>query len=395
MNDIRFNPFETGFTSNPYDQYRELRKSDPIHRSFMGTWIVTRYADVSTALKNPAFSSDLSKWPGFNQRYRHRESVSWLLTRSVLNQEGAAHSLLRRAIVEVFSASDQDRFQAVVGDILREHLDHLRTKSSFDAIEDFALPVPVHTICRIFDVAAEHIAKVKAWSTGVSSLIEPLPTGPKLIDAEASVEAFKNYLLDRMQHAASEGLPRRIGQSTVQHGIGIEDALANLVLMFPAGHETTVNLIGNGLLLLLRHPEQRDRLLEDPSLWPGAIEEILRFESPQQVAWRVALSDVELGGTFIAAGEQLMMVLGAANRDPEIFGNPDQFDISRTPNRHLALGVGRHACLGGWFARMQGQLALKALVEAFPTLELAGTPAWYPTVSFHGMSCLPVRIRMN
>ena len=160
--------------------------------------------------------------------------------------------------------------------------------------------------------------------------------------------------------------------------------------MFPAGHETTVNLIGNGLLLLLRHPEQRRLLREQPDLWPKAIEEILRVESPQQIAWRVATQDHELAGKRIAAGDQLMLVLGAANRDPEVFEDPERFDITRTNNRHVAFGLGRHACLGGWFARMQGQRALQAIVARFPRLSLAGAPLWHPTVSFHGLRHLPV-----
>lgn len=390
MSTVRFNPFGAGFTADPYPHYRELREADPVHRSFMGTWIVTRYADVNEVLRDPGYSSELGNWEGFDRRYRRRPAVSWLLTRSVLNTDEPAHTGLRKAIVQAFGPPDQDRLDAVVREALGERLCRLRGRDSFDAIADFALPVPVHTICRVFDVAAGDAARVKRWSVGVSSLIEPLPSGPVLGDAEASVEAFKAYLRARMEESG-DGLPPRVRRSGRRLELRDEDLLANLVLMFPAGHETTVNLIGNGLLLLLRHPAQRRRLLEDPALWPSAIEEMLRMESPQQIAWRVTLSDRELGGRRIAAGEQLMMVLGAANRDPEAFAEPDTFDVGRSPNRHIAFGTGRHACLGAWFAKMQAARALRAMIEAFPALQLAGEPDWYPTVSFHGLRGLPVR----
>lgn len=392
MTTLHFNPFAPGFSSAPYAHYRELRERDPVHRSFMGTWIVTRYAEASEVLRNADYSSELSRWSGFAQRYRSRPGVSWLLTRSLLNRDEPDHKQLRRAIINAFGPADEDRLSTVVTSILDQELAKLVARGGFDAIGDFALPVPVRTICKVFDVAANDCERVKFWSSHVASLIEPLPTAPVLVDAGASIEALKRYLQRKMEDPRDAGLAGALARATDTHPIGTEDALANLVLMFPAGHETTVNLIGNGLLLLLQHPDQLRMLRERPELWPAAVEEMLRLEAPQQIAWRVATTDHEIGGRHIARGDQLMVVLGAANRDPAMFADPDRFDISRTPNRHLAFGLGRHACLGGWFARMQATRALRAITERFPTLALAGTPQWYPTISFHGLRHLPVAI---
>lgn len=390
MNDMRFNPFAKNFSAAPYAHYRDLREQDPVHRSAMGIWVLTRYAEVSQVLRDPSYSSEVSRWPGFAQRYRSRPGVAWLLTHSVLNRDEPDHKPLRRAIIQAFSPASEGRLARMIDDILEQRLNALDGDQDFDAVGDFALPVPVSTVCRVFDVASADHAQVKAWSNQVASLIEPLPAAPVLGDAAAGIAAFKEYLREKMECPEDAGLAGDLMRSMQEHPVGLEDALANLVLMFPAGHETTVNLIGNGLLLLLRHPEQRRLLREQPDLWPKAIEEILRVESPQQIAWRVATQDHELAGKRIAAGDQLMLVLGAANRDPEVFEDPERFDITRTNNRHVAFGLGRHACLGGWFARMQGQRALQAIVARFPRLSLAGAPLWHPTVSFHGLRHLPV-----
>lgn len=390
MNGVHFNPFAKDFSAAPYAHYRDLREQDPVHRSAMGIWVLTRYAEVSQVLRDPSYSSEVSRWAGFAQRYRARPGVAWLLTHSVLNRDEPDHKPLRRAIIQAFSPASEGRLARMIDDILDQRLNALDGGQDFDAVGDFALPVPVSTVCRVFDVATADQAQVKAWSNQVASLIEPLPAAPVLGDAAAGIAAFKDYLREKMECPDDAGLAGDLMRSMREHPVGLEDALANLVLMFPAGHETTVNLIGNGLLLLLRHPEQRRLLQEQPDLWPKAIEEMLRVESPQQIAWRVATQDHELAGKRIAAGDQLMLVLGAANRDPEVFEDPERFDITRTSNRHVAFGLGRHACLGGWFARMQGQRALQAIVARFPRLALAGTPLWHPTVSFHGLRHLPV-----
>jgi cytochrome P450 len=266
--------------------------------------------------------------------------------------------------------------------------------SDFDAIEHFALPVPVRAVSHLYQVSTKDIAQVKKWSVHVSGLIEPLPAGCALEDAEQSIAEFKAYLRGRLSEpTVQDCLPNRMSK-ILHDGLMDEDhVLANLILMFPAGHETTINLIGNGLYTLLRNPEQMAHLRRSPELIDKAVEEILRYEPPQQVAWRSVLADCEIGGKHIRKGEQLMMLLGAANRDPEVFSDPEDFDITRERNPHLSFGNSRHACLGAWFARMQGALALSLFVAEFSDVRLrAQKPAWYPTMSFHGLKSLPVSV---
>ncbi|CAO3383203.1 cytochrome P450 [Azospirillum argentinense] len=390
---IRYNPYLPGFTADPYGQYRALRENDPVHRSFMGTWVLTRYRDVTRVLKDATFSSEPRRWDGFRRRYRERGAVAWLLERSVLNTDPPHHTRLKKAMASAFDVSERPGLAEILGRLAAEQIERIAAaRGIVDAVADFALPVPVRAVSHLYRLSQGEQDLVKRWSVDVSGLIEPLPTGLALDDAERSIAAFREWLERRMEGGGDDSLPCRVARLLERGEMEREDALANLILMFPAGHETTVNLIGNGLLSLLRHPGQLARLRADPALMDSAIEEILRFEPPQQLAWRTALEDCEIGGKTIRRGEQVMMLLGAANRDPEVFDDPERFDIGRKPNPHLSFGSSRHTCLGAWFARLQGRIALSAFLSAFPAIRLAGQPEWYPTMSFHGLKSLPVRL---
>lgn len=392
---LRFNPYLRDFAENPYEQYRQLRESDPVHKSFMGTWVLTRYSDISDAFKDSNFSSDLRHWQGFTRRYGDRKSVAWLLNRSVLNIDPPLHTEIKKALIIAFGPNRRSELTDALAGIVREQIETLKSKSpAFDAIDQFALPVPIRAVSHLYQVATEDIGKVKEWSVHVSGLIEPLPTGLALEDAERSICEFKAYLQGRLSEpAAQDCLPNRM-LKILREGVMDEDhVLANLILMFPAGHETTINLIGNGLYTLLRHPEQMETLRRQPELINQAVEEILRYEPPQQVAWRSVLSNCEIGGKHIKKGDQLMMLLGSANRDPEVFDHPEVFDITRKNNPHISFGNSRHACLGAWFARMQGAIALSIFITEFAGVRLQDQkPVWYPTMSFHGLKSLPVNV---
>jgi pimeloyl-[acyl-carrier protein] synthase len=236
---------------------------------------------------------------------------------------------------------------------------------------------------------------VKQWSVDVSGLIEPLPTLRNIKHAEQSIDDFEQYLRDRMGRGPiDETFPACMADALENGELEMDEALANLILMFPAGHETSINLIGNGIYTLLRNPDQLQLLRQRPELIDTAVDEMLRYESPQQVAWRVLLGDREVGGKLLRKGEQAMVVLGAANRDPEVFPDPDRFDITRRPNPHLAFGTGRHTCLGSWFAKLQAKIGLRLFLERFPHLQLGDeAPVWHTTLSFHGLQSLPLRVQ--
>ncbi len=392
---VRFNPYQKDFQSNPYPHYRELREQDPVHRSFMGTWVLTRYRDAGSILNDADFSSDLRNWTGFEQRYRNREPVARLLTRSVLNSDPPVHTCLRKSVVKAFAPKNLGKLSDRIAELARHRLDMLDTSAGgFDAISGFAMPFPVQVVAEVYGVAGYDRAQVKQWSVDVSGLIEPLPTLRNLNDAEQSIHDFGAYLSGRLEQGpVDDTFPACMSDALEKGELDLDEALANLILMFPAGHETTINLIGNGIYTLLRNPDQLQLLRERPELIDSAVEEMLRYESPQQVAWRSLLVDREIGGRTLHKGEQVMMILGAANRDPEVFDEPDRFDITRRPNPHLAFGAGRHTCLGSWFAKLQAKIGLRLFLERFPRLELAGeAPVWHSTLSFHGLKSLPVRL---
>jgi cytochrome P450 len=392
---VRFNPYQHDFQSNPYPQYRELREQDPVHRSFMGTWILTRYRDIEAILTDGEFSSDLRNWAGFDQRYRHREPVARLLTRSVLNTDPPVHTCLRKSVVKAFAPQDLRTLSDAIGDIARKRLDRIQTSGgAFEAMSAFATSFPVEVISHVYGVAGYDRAQVKQWSVDVSGLIEPLPTLDNIRHAEQSIHDFETYLRDRLEQGSIDHtFPACMAEALENGEMEMDEALANLILMFPAGHETSINLIGNGIYTLLRNPDQLRMLRERPELMDSAIDEMLRYESPQQVAWRALIADREIGGKLLRKGEQAMVVLGAANRDPEVFEDPDRFDITRRPNPHLAFGTGRHTCLGSWFAKLQAKIGLRLFLERFPELRLADEPpVWHSTLSFHGLQSLPLHV---
>lgn len=390
----RFNPYEPGFSADPYSQYRQLRENDPAHRSFMGTWVLTRYRDIESVLRDPNFSSDPRNWKGFERRYQTRPGVSDLLARSVLNVDPPAHGPLRKCVAHAFAPADMSRLTGSIETILARHLDAIEEGGeAWDAIAQFALPVPLAVVCHLYGVPADRHEQFKRWSIAVSRLIEPLPSLQALHEATDGIGEFADWLRERLAaEEPDDSFPGCMARAVRTGRITVDHALSNLILMFPAGHETTINLIGNGLYSLLRHPDQLALLRANPDLLDDAVEEMLRYESPQQVAWRTALAPCEIGGVRIEKGEQVMALLGAANRDPEVFPDPDAFRIQRQPNPHLAFGVGAHSCLGFWFAKLQARLAFRHLLTRFPDLGLdPGRPAvWQETLSFHGLKSLPL-----
>ena len=394
---VRYNPFVKGFYKNPYDQYKALREQDPMHASFMGAWVVTRYEDVREAINHPLFSSDLRSWKGFEKRYKNKELIAWMLTHSVLNVDDPTHKPLRSFLKQSFMPKALSDLAQTIGINAKNRLDNIEQMDVFDLISEYALAVPLDTINDIFGIPEEDREQAKEWSTHISNLIEPLPDISRLKTANQSIKDFsaylKNMLLTTEASGIQEGFLGKIIHTPLKELAKTDDyVLPNLILMFAAAHETTVNLIGNGLYALLQHPEQLQHLRKNPELMDVAIEEMLRYDSPQQLAWRSATEKLVLGGQVIQKGEQVMLLLGAANRDPAHFENPNTFDITRKPNQHLSFGQGKHNCMGSWMARMQGKIALKALLERFSTIEMVGEEQWLENISFRGMSHFPLRV---
>jgi len=266
-----------------------------------------------------------------------------------------------------------------------------------DVVADLAYPLPVTVICEMLGVPTEDQASIRHWSADVARSLDSIGV---ITDAEIMArgrtarrelgEYFRRLLPERRAHPRDDLLSLLIAAEEQGDKLSEGELLATCVLLFIAGHETTVNLIGNGLLALLHHPDQRERLTADPSLLAGAVEELLRYDSPVQRTARITNAELEIDGHKIPRGSLVVAAIGAANRDPAQFPDPDRLDITRPENRHIAFGFGIHFCLGAPLARVEGQIALGTLLRRMPHLALAGTPTWRDSSTLRGLSALPV-----
>ncbi len=393
-----FNPFSPEVRADPYPVYRKFREEDPVHLSPFGVWILTRYADAVAVLKNPAFSSDHRHAEGPLLDLAASQRDPELLERRatvMLFQDPPAHTRLRSLVNKAFTPRRVEAMRAGIIEIVDDLLDRAGDAGRMDVIADLAYPLPVTVICEMLGVPPEDYDTFKGWSSALAANLDPLPLPESLAKALAAGDAFEAYfrelIADRRANPRDDLLSDLVAAEEKGDRLSEEELLAMCTLILVAGHETTVNLIGNGTLALLRHPGEIQRLLDDISLMPGAVEELLRYDSPVQVTARTALTDVDVAGTTIPKGRQVVAVIGAANRDPSAFADPDRLDIGRTENHHLAFGAGIHFCLGASLARTEGQIAIGRLVTRFPGLSLeVEDPPWRETVTLRGLAALPV-----
>ena len=415
---------------DPYAFYCSLRNAKPVLRapveaSGPGLWILTRYRDVERMFRDPRFSAVRHHSPLV------RRFVDGLAPPdadvngglgSLLSMDAPAHTRIRSLVSKAFTARRIAALRARIEAIVSGLLEKFPRSGCFDLIESLAAPLPAIAIAELLGVPPEDHSLFKDWTT---RLVDATRSGSPLLgrttqllvavgnaprtpagdreaaESRASVETAIAQLTDylrstislRRQSPRDDLLSAMIEAQQERDALTDSELLAisNLILM--AGQETTTNLIGNGVLALLRHPGELVRLRRQPALLPLAIEEMLRFESPVQGSARVPLEDVRLDGETLPAGALVVGVIGAANRDPEVFPDPDRFDIARSGNRHLAFGHGAHFCLGAALARLQGEVALRALLASFPKLELAADAlAWRPNFALRGLSALPIRV---
>ena len=397
MFDLRNLP--ASFYEDPYPTYRALQQNDPVHRLPDGSWFLTRYADLDTVYRDTArFISDK------RAEFRPKFGVSPLYehhTTSLVFNDPPLHSRVRRLITGALTPRALVDMEPSLVALVHRLLDDLPVEP--DLIEDFAAVIPVEVIGNLLAVPRCDRGPLRAWSLAILGALEPAPSADVLARGNDAVTAFLGYLrglvADRRAHPgdpARDVLTRLIGRDGdgVGDGERLSEAelLHNCIFILNAGHETTTNLIGNGLLLLLQWPEQRRRLQSDPTLIRTAVEEFLRFESSNQLGNRTALVDVKLGGVCIPAGSTLTLCIGAANRDPAVFTNPDELDIGRQPNRHLAFAAGPHQCVGMTVARLEGRLALSAFVDRFANYSLRDRPGRALRARFRGLTYLPARL---
>ena len=385
------------FIANPFPTYNALRDHAPIARMPDGSYFLSRYADCITVYKDARlFSSDKKAEfrPKFGDGllYQHH-------TTSLIFNDPPLHTRVRRIIAGALNPRAVADMEAPMIALTDQLLDNMRTKGEADIIADLAAAVPIEVIGNLLAIPHDQRHPLRDWSLAILGALEPSP-GPALLEAgEVAVAEFLAYLqvlvADRRRNPgdpARDVLTRLIQGEQGGEKLTEIELLQNVIFILNAGHETTTNLIGNGLYALLEWPDQKARLLADPSLISTTVEEILRFESPVQIGNRMATEDVVVGGTAIARGAFITVGIAAANRDPQEFADPNNFDIGRQPNRHVAFASGVHFCVGLAIARMEGRVAIGRFLQRFPNYQLSAAPIRGGRARFRGFLSIPVRV---
>jgi cytochrome P450 len=385
--------------ANPYPFYRKLREAHPVFRvAELDAWIVTSYEAVNAALRNPQLSSD--RFPRLRQRLASKglDSLAQDRVRSMIHMDPPDHTRLRGLVSKAFTPKSVEAMAGRIQEIVNDLLEAVKSQGQMDLIEDFAYPLPVTVIAEMLGVPTEDRARFKHWSDEVSVVLggDVAALSEKALRrATTAREELADYFQDIVrQRRKNPGIDliSALTQAEEEGGKLSEDELySTVVLLLVAGNETTTNLIGNGMLALLRHPEEMQKIWESPSRVPAAVEEMLRFDSPVQLTTRMAKTDLEIQGTRIPKGDWLYLVVGAANRDPAQFPEPDRFDVARVENKHIGFGAGAHFCLGAPLARLEAQIAVSSLREHFPKLRLGEETVEYRNnFNLRGLKSLPV-----
>jgi pimeloyl-[acyl-carrier protein] synthase len=394
MGDVQFNPMDPEFVRDPYPTYHTLRAEDPVHHHPLGFWVLTRYEDVVAALRDPRLAKEAIA-DFIAARFGAPVPAMGL---SMLDRDPPDHTRLRSLVSKAFTPRVVEGLRPRIQQIVDRLIDQGEARGTMDLIEEFAYPIPVTVICEMLGVPVEDHERFKGWSLDIARGLDGLLLTAGSEIRQRSAEArhgladfFRELIAKRRTSPRADMLSDLIAAEEAGDKLSEEELLATCILLLVAGHETTVNLIGNGTLALLRNPDQLRRLRENPTLITTAVEELLRYDGPVQRTARIPSEDVTIGGHTIGKGEMVMPFIGAADRDPSQFRDPDRLDITRTDNRHVAFGLGIHFCLGAPLARVEGQIAISTLVKRLPKLALAtSTPEYRPSLTLRGLQTLPV-----
>jgi aspartate racemase len=388
--------------ANPYPLFQRLRREAPVHwDSFLHAWIVTRYADVLEVLQS--FSADRTPTPEQldGMGLSKISPLAQLMVKQMLFMDAPAHTRLRGLAAKAFTPARIQTLKQHIHDIVDRLLSGVREQGGMDVIADLAEPLPAIVTAEMLGVPVSDHRKLKVWSGNFAEMLGNFQHNPDhaevmLRTVEEMTAYFREAVEEQKRHPREGLIDSLLNAEIDGDRLSDEEVVANVIITMVGGQETTTNLIGNGVLTLLRHPEQMEKLRGDLTLIPSAVEEMLRFESPSQHTARLAPSDRELGGQQIRKRQAVIAVMAAANRDPERFPDPDRFDIARSDNRHLAFGYAAHFCFGAPLARMEGQIAFAALLRAFPKLSLAPQEfAWRTNLGLRGLESLTVKFESS
>lgn len=397
---IIFNPLDPAFRQDPYPLYRRLLAEDPVHVTAFGVPAFSRHADCIAILKDHRrFSSDERKSAGYNPQEIPEFAGISEGDRPFLFFDPPDHTRLRRLVNMAFSARAVEALRPRVQQIVDELLDNAADSGRMDGIAGLAYPLPVAVICEMLGVPREDQPQFSGWSAVLAQSLDPdiIPPASAVLERRAwaireSREYFRKLVAERRKSPGNDILSGLIAAEDEGDKLSETELLATCSLLLIAGHETTVNLIGNGIYRLLQHPDQLARFRADWDSAPQVVEEVLRFDPPVQFDGRICIEETTVGGHTVGAGQFVMLLLGAANRDPSVFPDPDTFDVTRDATGHISFGYGIHFCLGAPLARIEGQIALRSLFQRFPGLRLASDapPSYRPQITLRGISELPL-----
>ncbi|MCH6562058.1 MAG: cytochrome P450 [Myxococcales bacterium] len=395
----RFNPFLPQHRRDPHATWRALRSTEPVYRSrALGAWLLTRYDDVLHVLRDPNFTTDRSDVPLMklvSRLTRKDPEFSAMIERNLLTLDGSDHTRLRGLVSKAFTPRRVERLRPQLEGIVDELLDRAAEASQMELIRDLAHPLPVIAIAELLGIPSADRARFRAWSADLVQLLDPLQgRGGSASLRRATHELyayFRPLLAERRARPRDDLLSAMIAAEENGESLSETDLLALSGLLLVAGHETTANLIGNAVLALLRNPSERKRLQDDPDLIASAVEEFLRYDPPIQLTDRAVREDCEIGGRRIRKGQLVVVVLAAANRDPDRFPDPDRLDLGRTDHHHLAFGQGGHFCLGSQLAKLETEIAIGTLLRRFPDFFGNTEPtAWRRSMIIRGPEAVPL-----
>jgi cytochrome P450 len=395
-----FNPFLPEFRADPYPVYRALQAKHRVYSSRLlaGTYLLPRYDDIVAVLADPRFSVDRRETDVFKRLQPFRGlSPDFVATiqSALLTTDPPAHTRLRRMVNKAFTPRVVEGLRARVQALVDELLDAVAARGEMELIRDLAYPLPVIVIADLLGIPREDRERIKEWSDTLALLLDPLQAVDGLTPTERAYHEITAYMRPiftlRREQPRDDLISALVAVEDDGQRLSETELLALSMLILGAGHETTTNLIANGVLALLRHPDQRRRLQDDPSLIGSAVEEFLRYDSPVQLTDRAVTVDCEIAGQPIRRGAVVALLLGAANRDPSRFADPDRLDIDRHDNHHLSFGHGAHFCLGAALARLEAQIAIATLLRRFPDFDGQQTPAqWKRSMVLRG----PIALRV-
>ncbi len=383
--------------ANPYPLYRRLRSEDPVHWDpFLHEWVVTRYADVMTVFQD--FSANRTPTPEQLTRLGMTalKPFAQVMVLQMVFLDQPAHGRIRGLASKAFTPRRVKVLRQHIQDITNSLLDAVQPRGRMDVIAALAYPLSAIVTAEMLGVPVSNRDQFKAWTEDFAELLGNFQYNPEraphlLRSLEGMCAYFLGAVQEHREHPRDDVISDLVTAEHDGDRLTDEEIVANCILIMVGGQETTTNLIGNGMLSLLRHPDQLEKLQADSSLIPSAVEELLRYDSPIQHTTRVAHEDTELGGKTIRKGQTVIAVMGAANRDPEQFPDPDRLDICRQDNRHVAFAYGSHFCFGAPLARLEGQVAFETMLRRMPNLRLEpGSLTWRGNLDLRGLTALPI-----